>query len=210
MSENGDGVVGEAAIRAEIVAYCTLLWERRLVTGSSGNVSVRLPDGDVLVTPAARSLRERLVALAGLEEDPREIVQVDASGNARDERALASSELPLHLAAYRVRPDVACVVHTHPTFCVVWSKFGEVFPRDTVGAVETLGPVGWAEYAPPGSAALAESAARVFASGVDAVLMERHGLSIAAAGLEQAFVLTDLAEEAARIAYFSKIGVPPA
>jgi L-fuculose-phosphate aldolase len=201
MSENGDGVVGEAAIRAEIVAYCTLLWERRLVTGSSGNVSVRLPDGDVLVTPAARSLR----AL-----DPREIVQVDASGNARDERALASSELPLHLAAYRVRPDVACVVHTHPTFCVVWSKFGEVFPRDTVGAVETLGPVGWAEYAPPGSAALAESAARVFASGVDAVLMERHGLSIAAAGLEQAFVLTDLAEEAARIAYFSKIGVPPA
>ena len=201
MSENGDGVVGEAAIRAEIVAYCTLLWERRLVTGSSGNVSVRLPDGDVLVTPAARSLR----AL-----DPREIVQVDASGNARDERALASSELPLHLAAYRVRPDVACVVHTHPTFCVVWSKFGEVFPRDTVGAVETLGPVGWAEYAPPGSAALAESAARVFASGVDAVLMERHGLSIAAAELEQAFVLTDLAEEAARIAYFSKIGVPPA
>ena len=137
-------------------------------------------------------------------------MQVDASGNARDERALASSELPLHLAAYRVRPDVACVVHTHPTFCVVWSKFGEVFPRDTVGAVETLGPVGWAEYAPPGSAALAESAARVFASGVDAVLMERHGLSIAAAGLEQAFVLTDLAEEAARIAYFSKIGVPPA
>ena len=201
MSENGDGVVGEAAIRAEIVAYCTLLWERRLVTGSSGNVSVRLPDGDVLVTPAARSLR----AL-----DPREIVQVDASGNARDERALASSELPLHLAAYRVRPDVACVVHTHPTFCVVWSKFGEVFPRDTVGAVETLGPVGWAEYAPPGSAALAESAARVFASGVDAVLMERHGLSIAAAGLEQAFVLTDLAEEAARIAYFSKIGDQPA
>ena len=201
MSENGDGVVGEAAIRAEIVAYCTLLWERRLVTGSSGNVSVRLPDGDVLVTPAARSLR----AL-----DPREIVQVDASGNARDERALASSELPLHLAAYRVRPDVACVVHTHPTFCVVWSKFGEVFPRDTGGAVETLGPVGWAEYAPPGSAALAESAARVFASGVDAVLMERHGLSIAAAELEQAFVLTDLAEEAARIAYFSKIGVPPA
>ena len=201
MSDNGDRIAGEAAIRAEIVAYCTLLWERRLVTGSSGDVSVRLPDGDVLVTPAARSLR----AL-----DPREIVQVDASGNARDERALASSELPLHLAAYRVRPDVACVVHTHPTFCVVWSKFGEVFPRDTVGAVETLGPVGWAEYAPPGSAALAESAARVFASGVDAVLMERHGLSIAAAGLEQAFVLTDLAEEAARIAYFSKIGVPPA
>ena len=201
MSDNGDRIAGEAAIRAEIVAYCTLLWERRLVTGSSGNVSVRLPDGDLLVTPAARSLR----AL-----DPREIVRVGASGNARDDAQLASSELPLHVAAYRVRPDVACVVHTHPTFCVVWSKFGDVFPRDTVGAVETLGPVGWAAYAPPGSAALAESAARVFASGIDTVLMERHGLSIAASGLEQAFVLTDLAEEAARIAYFSKIGVPPA
>jgi len=99
-------------------------------------------------------------------------------------------------------------VHTHPTFCVVWSKFGDVFPRDTVGAVETLGAVGWAGYAPPGSTELADSAAGVFAAGIDTVLMERHGLSVAASGLEQAFVLTDLAEEAARIAYFSKLAAP--
>ncbi len=167
-----------------------------MVAGSSGNVSVRLPGGDVLVTPSARSLRDLL---------PSEIVRVGAAGMERGEGERASTELPLHLAAYRARADVTCIVHTHPTFCVVWSKCGGVFPRDTVGALETLGPVAWTGYEPPGSQALADAAARRFAGGFDTVLMERHGLSTAASSLERAFVLTDLAEEAARIAYFSKL-----
>ncbi len=63
-----------------------------------------------------------------------------------------TSELPLHLAAYAARPEIRAVIHTHPTFCVVWSKTGAIFERDTVGARETLGEVAWTPYAPPGSA----------------------------------------------------------
>lgn len=188
--------MNEAQARAEIVAYCSMLWSRRLVTGTSGNVSVRLDNGDVIVTPAATSLR-------GL--DPDALVRVHLDGSPA-ERGTPTSELPLHLAAYGVRPEIRCVVHTHPTYCVVWAKcYPEVFPQDTVGANETLGRVAWTPYRPAGSPDLASLCAAEFARGVPTVLMERHGLSTIGATLEEAFVLTDLAEEAARIAYLTKL-----
>lgn len=193
MASGGD--LTESAARREIVRYCTLLWERRLVTGTSGNVSVRLRGGDILVTPTLRSLR----AL-----DEAEIVRTDPNGVPRDPGMRATSELPLHLAAYRVRSDINAVIHTHPTMCVVWSKTGRIYERDTVGARETLGEVAWTRYEPPGTIALAEVTAAEFSRGIDVVMMERHGVSAVGPSLEHAFVMTDLAEEAARIAYFSQ------
>ena len=189
------GNLNERQARAQIVRYCALLWDRRLVTGTSGNVSVRLDEGDLLVTPTLRSLRS-------LDED--ELVRTDRDGKPRDGQGRPTSELPLHIAAYAARDDVQAVVHTHPTFCVVWSMTGTLFARDTVGARETLGEVAWTPYAPPGSPELARITAAQFALGINTVLMERHGLSAVGPDLETAFALTDLAEEAARIASFSK------
>ena len=179
-----------------IITYARELWDRRLTTGTSGNLSARLDDGDILVTPTGRSARNLRVD---------ELVRVMPTGQARSPGACPTSELPLHLAAYRVRDDIDCVIHSHPTFCVVWTKTGTIFARDTVGASETLGEVGWAPYYAPGSQQLANACADVFARGCACVLMERHGLSCAGRGFEEAFILTDLAEEAARIAYFSRL-----
>jgi L-fuculose-phosphate aldolase len=189
------GYLDENQARRDIVRYCALLWDRRLVTGTSGNVSVRLQSGDLLVTPSQRSLR-------ALDES--ELVRTEAAGSPRNPQQTPTSELPLHVAAYGARDDITAIIHTHPTFCVVWTKTGSLFPRDTVGARETLGEVAWTAYEPPGSQALANGAAAEFARGVDVVLMERHGVSAVGASLEYAFVQTDLAEEAARIAFFSK------
>ncbi len=184
--------------RRALVRYTRELWKRRLVSGTSGNISVKLKDGSLLITPAQRSLRE-------LSE--RDIVRVDAAGVPLDSRGTPSSELALHLTAYGIRSDIAAVVHTHPTFCVVWSGFGRVFPRESVGARETLGQVAWTPYAPPGTQELANITAAEFARGVNTVLMENHGLTAIGVTLEDAFVLTDLAEECARVAYWS--GVSP-
>lgn len=166
------------------------------MTGTSGNVTVKLDDGTLLATPSARSL-------GSLE--PEDVVHVDERGTPFDAQMRATSELPLHVAAYRVRDDIRCLVHTHPTFCVVWSKLGSVFPRDTVGARETLGSVAWTAFQPNGSQELADLCAAEFARNVDVVIMERHGVSVVAARLEDAYMQTDLAEEAAKIAYFSRL-----
>ncbi|MDQ2680714.1 MAG: class II aldolase/adducin family protein [Candidatus Eremiobacteraeota bacterium] len=190
----------EADARASIISHCRALWDRRLVTGTSGNVSLKLSDGDLLVTPAGRSLRNVRAE---------ELVRIDAKGKSRDRKRTPSTELPLHLAAYKARPETLVVIHTHPTYCVVWSKFGCIFPRDTVGATETLGECAWTPYNPPGSQELADVTAAEFARGANTVLMERHGISCLGKSLDAAFVLSDLAEEAARIAYFSKLAALP-
>ncbi|HET7813652.1 MAG TPA: class II aldolase/adducin family protein [Candidatus Baltobacteraceae bacterium] len=187
----------ETQTREELARYGRELWDRRLVTGSSGNLSARLQDGTLLVTPASRSLRD----LA-----PHELVHTDANGTALD-GGTPTSELPLHVACYRTRRDISCVIHTHPTFCVVWSKMGRVFEQDTVGARETLGPVTWTPYRPPGTTELADVVAEA-AGSFDTIVMERHGLSVLAQTLERAFLLSDLAEEAARVAFFTKFLLP--
>lgn len=189
--------MSEEEARAEIAAYAQRLWDRRLVSGTSGNVSIRLDDGDVLVTPASRCLGGLL---------PRDVVRVSGEGLPRDASQRPTSELPLHAAVYRRRADARCVVHVHPTFCVVWSLLGELFPQDTVGSRETLGAVAWTPYRPAGSQELADVCGDAFARGVDVVLMERHGLSAIGARLEDAYMLVDQAEEAARVAYFARIG----
>lgn len=181
-------------MREELLLWCRRLWERRLVMGTSGNVSIRLDDGDLLVTPSSRGLGY-LTA-----ED---VVLVDPDGTPRNPSQRPTSELPLHLAAYRVRPDVKAVVHTHPTMSVVWSKTGSLFPRDTVGASESLDSCCWTPYRKNGTQELAELCAAEFARGINLVVMERHGVTAIAATLEEAFMQTELAEEASAIAYYS-------
>jgi L-fuculose-phosphate aldolase len=188
--------VSEAAARSELVSYCRLVWERRLTAGSSGNVSVRLEDGDLLVTPSGTSLG--LLA-------KRDLVRLSADGTPLDARRRPTTELPLHLAAYRVRSEIRCVLHTHPTFCVVWSKTGAIFPRDTVGAAESLRDCTWTPYRKNGTQELADLCAAEFERGIDIVMMERHGLTAVSDSLEDALVQTELAEEAARIAYYSRL-----
>ncbi len=187
--------MSEEEARAQIAAYAQRLWDRRLVAGTSGNVSISVDDGDVLVTPASRSL-------GGLE--PRDVVRVSRDGTPRNAAQRPTSELPLHLAVYRRRIDARCVVHVHPTFCVVWSLLGELFPQDTVGARETLGDVAWTAFRAAGSQELADICGDAFATGIDVVLMERHGLSAIGSTLEEAYMLVDQAEEAARVAYFAR------
>lgn len=186
----------ETQARDAIVAYSALLWERGLVAGSSGNVSLRLDDGTILVTPASRSLRALSAA---------DLVRTSADGAPLDAHARPTSELPLHLAAYRARPDAVCVVHTHPTYCVAWSKTGALFPLDTVGAIESLGTIAFTPYAKAGTQELADICCAAFAQPVDTIVMERHGLSCIGTTLEAAFMRTDLAEQTAKIEYAARM-----
>lgn len=185
----------EPELRAALVRYAQALWSRRLTAGTSGNLSLLLDDGDLLVTPAGASLG----ALT-----PEGIVRTDPAGKPRSAQH-ASSEVPLHVAAYRARTEIRAVVHAHPTYATVWSTSGGLFPRLTVGARESLGPIAWAPYQPAGSPALAATCAAAFARGNDVVLMERHGVTTVATTLERAFALADQAEDAARVAYFARL-----
>ena len=188
--------VTQTEAREALVAVCARLWQRGLVAGSSGNVSLRFDDGTIVVTPAGRSLR----ALGAAD-----LVAVAPDGRPLDANERPTSELPLHLAAYRVRPEIRCVVHTHPTYCVGWSKTGALFPLDTVGAIESLGRIAFTRYARSGTLELAERCGSAFAAGHDTIVMERHGLSSIGATLEEAVLRTELAEQTAQIEFVAAL-----
>ncbi|GAC1406138.1 MAG: aldolase [Candidatus Velthaea sp.] len=180
-----------------LVRIAREMWDRGLVQGSSGNLSARLDDGTILITPTRASF-SRI--------EPGDLVHLDRDGRPYyPEHRLPSLERPLHIAAYRARPAVRFVVHTHPTYCVVWANRGELYPRVTVAAVESLAEMAWVPYAPPGSQALADACERALETGAPLALLERHGLLAVSADIDEAYIQTDLAEACAKVAYLDAL-----
>jgi ribulose-5-phosphate 4-epimerase/fuculose-1-phosphate aldolase len=181
--------------REEIVRCAHGLWDRGLVTGSSGNISARLNDGEILITPTRKAL--------GLVKKS-DLVRIDTNGTSLGS-GKPSSEWRLHVAAYAAREDIEVVVHTHPTFCVVWSGEDRLFPRETVASTESLQAMKLVEFHPNGTQVLADATRDALADGTPLALLARHGLVAVSREMEDAYVQTDLAEECAQVAYFAAV-----
>jgi L-fuculose-phosphate aldolase len=181
---------GEADARRAIVEVCRLLWERGLVAGSDGNVSVRLDTRRILVTPAGMSKR----ALLG-----RDLVVVNLNGQRLRGRHEPSTELGVHLRAYARRPDVAAVVHAHPPVATGFAVAGESLPEGVLPEITLLlGRVPLVPYATPGTEALADRFDQYW-TGNDAFLMANHGALTLGSRLEVAHQRMESLEHAARI-----------
>ena len=162
----------EQAWRKEIVRVCRLLHEKGYVAATDGNVSVRLSKGYVLSTPSGFS--KGFLA-------PEQLVITDLEGKKVPSHEPASrdlkptSELPMHLEAYRQRPDIVSVIHAHPPICVALSIAGISLARCLLPeVVVTLGLIPTAEYATPSSAE-GPGAIRPLIANHDALVIQRHG-----------------------------------
>jgi len=162
----------EQAWRKEIVRVCRLLHEKGYVAATDGNVSVRLSKNRILSTPSGFSkgflVPEQLVVtdLAGKQIPSREPARRDLK---------PTSELPMHLEAYRQRPDIGAVVHAHPPICVALSIAGISLAKCLLPeVVVTLGLIPTTKYATPSSAE-GPGAIRDLIAKHDALIVQRHG-----------------------------------
>ncbi|HLL91286.1 MAG TPA: class II aldolase/adducin family protein [Tepidisphaeraceae bacterium] len=177
--------------RQELVDTLDRIYRYRMTTTSGGNLSIRDEVGDVWITPAR-------VDKGSLRPDD---VVCCRAGGTFDGRHRPSSELPFHQAIYAARPDLGAVVHAHPVALVAFSACRtmpdtKLFPQ----AWHVCGPVAFAPYALPGSAKLGKNIADVFATGVDCVMLENHGVVVGGADLQQAFRRFETLEFNARTA----------
>src|SRR5919204_3480370 len=117
-----------ARLRAEVARYSIKSFERGLVGGAGGNVSVRIPGtGEVLIT--------RTGVILG-EVTPEDVVRIDLTGRPLDPHApKPSKEVPFHTVVYRLRPDVNALIHLHPRYTVVQSLRLADLPLLTVSAL---------------------------------------------------------------------------
>lgn len=180
----------------QISIYAKLCYDRYLVRAAGGNVSGRLPNNEgFLITPTGVSLRD-------VEDNA--VVAVDGEGRVIDGgKYKPSKETSLHLAVYRLRPDVHAVIHVHPPYSTAFSMKPQGLPLVTSQAKLKLVQVPVVEYAPPGSSELVKKVEEVLLSsdtGVKAVLLEQHGLLAFDADFGLAFDTADLVEETAHIA----------
>jgi L-fuculose-phosphate aldolase len=180
----------DAQHRQAICAAGRRLAARGLIAGGEGNLSVRLDDGRLLITPAGRRKDELLAADLVL-------VEADGAPAPRSDGRHPSSDLGLHLAVYRARPDVIAYVHAHVPAAMVLTLAGR--PPDPAVLPETamlLPRLPVVPLAPPGSHALAQSLAAALTAPPEplatAALLERHGavtVGLRSAGIEPAAAL---------------------
>lgn len=186
--------------REEIVRFGKLMHQQGLVAATDGNLSVRLNENAVLVTPTAVS--------KGMME-PDDLVVVDMSGRQMSGRRNVTSEIGMHLLIYRLRPDVNAVVHAHPATATGFAASGTALDQPLVSEIIVgLGCVPLAKYGTPGTPELAEALEPLIPD-YDAILMANHGVVTYAEDLEKAYMKMETVEHFAKIALTCQVlGTP--
>lgn len=188
-------------LREELVRYGELVLKHSLATGAGGNISAR-HGRTMLISPSGFSLAE---AAAG------QYVAVDVpTGEILGPDGLRpSSEMPMHLACYRRRPDVEAVVHTHPQFTIGLTSSGHDLRPMFADAVVYLGrSIPHVDYV---TAATPELAAAVEAALGDAraIVLRNHGAITLGRNLKQAFWRACTLEEASKIQLLATLAGQP-
>jgi L-fuculose-phosphate aldolase len=189
-------VPGIVAARREIVLVCRRLWERGLIAGPDGNVSVRLARDRILVTPAGMSK---------VDVRTDDLVEVRLDGRRARGAKQPSSELAVHLRIYARRPDVGAIVHAHPPVATGFAVAGEGFASCVLP--EVIFQMGWVPLIPyemPGTEALARQFDPFIATH-DAFLMANHGAVTAGPTLPIAHQRMESLEHTARILLTSRL-----
>ncbi|RMH56632.1 MAG: class II aldolase/adducin family protein [Candidatus Hydrogenedentota bacterium] len=177
--------------RRDIIEVGRRLWQRGLVSGTDGNLSIRMKNGRILATVSG-------VAKGFLKDG--DIVEMRLDGTIIGERKKRpSSEIRMHLTTYRLRPDVAAICHAHPPYATAFAVAGRgitgcVIPEIIVA----LGAIPLAPYATPSTEEVPESI-EPYIRGADAVLLENHGALTVGADLFEALYKMESLDHAARI-----------
>lgn len=189
----------EATLREAICRMARSIFDRGLTGGASGNISARLSDGRLLVTPTGSSFGHLDPARLSLLDEGNRLVAGDAP----------TKEMPLHAALYDTRGARAgAIVHLHSTHSVALSMLPEtdpdnVLPPLTPYSIMRLGKVKLLPYFRPGDAAIGD-AIRGLAGRRSAVLLANHGPVVAARDLEAAVYAMEELEETARLALLTR------
>src|SRR5437868_6620689 len=198
-------MLGEFQLKQQICEIGRRVYAKGFAAANDGNITVRLNDRQVLCTPT-------MVSKGFMK--PEDICKVDYEGKQLAGTKKRTSEVLLHLAVYRARPDVHAVVHCHPPHATAFAVAQEPIPKCVLPEVEVfLGEVPIAVYETPGTQKFADSVLPVV-KGCNTILLANHGTVTFGPDLEKAYFNTEiidaycriliLARQLGRVHYFSE------
>lgn len=182
--------------REQLTKICNLLYQRNLVSACDGNISMRVSQEHIMITPSGKN-KGMLCS-----ED---MIVVDLDGQVMEGMGKASKEFPMHQAIYNNRVDIHAIVHTHPVYATAFALAGKTIPDNyLIEAKVILGPTALAEYGTPGTLEMVEAIAP-YIKEVNSILLKNHGALTYGVDIIDAYNKMDVLEGIAKTIIMSKI-----
>jgi L-fuculose-phosphate aldolase len=189
-------MAAESQLRADIVEVGRRMYARGYTASNDGNISVRLDDGRLLMTP-------KNVCKGFMDPGMMCITDLDGKKLAGDRDP--SSEMQMHLEVYRQRPDVQAVVHAHPPVATAFAVAGIPLDRAVLAeVVTTLGSVPIADYATPSTKELPNAVSR-YIKAHDGMLLANHGALTVGTDVFSAYYKMETIEHFANISFVARM-----
>lgn len=185
-------MVSVSEITEELVKISHRVEAKGFVAATDGNISVRLPNGNILATPT--SMNKGFISAGDL-------VEMTIDGKQVNGKRKPSTEMKMHLFIYHRRSDVNAVVHCHPVYATGFAAAGvslpeDIFPEMVVG----FGAVPLAPYATPSTEEVGDSLSP-FVGKYDAVLLANHGVVTYGSDLWGAYFKMEKVEQIAQMLF---------
>ncbi len=182
--------MNEYQLKQEMCEIGRRLYNRGFAAANDGNITVRLNDKEVLCTPT-------MVSKGFMKPD--DICKVDYEGKQLAGRRRRTSEVLLHLAVYKHRPDVQAVVHCHPPHATAFAVAREPIPKCILPEVEVfLGEVPMAVYETPGTQKFAETIVP-YVKDCNTIILANHGTVTFGPTLENAYFNSEIIDAYCKI-----------
>jgi L-fuculose-phosphate aldolase len=177
-------------LKQEICEIGRRVYNKGFAAANDGNISFRLSDKEVLCTPT-------MVSKGFMKPD--DLCTVDMEGKQLSGKRKRSSEILLHLAIMKARPDVRSVVHCHPPHATAFAVAREPIPQCVLPEVEVfLGDVPITKYETPGGQAFADTVLP-YVSKTNVIILANHGTVSYDATVERAYWWTEILDAYCRI-----------
>lgn len=186
----------ENRLKQDIIEVGKRLFYKGFVASNDGNISIRISENEILITPTGVSKGYMTV------ED---MIKVNLSGEVVSGSRKPSSEMKMHLAVYKKRADVKAIVHAHPQKATAFAVANKGFDRITLPEVVfSLGVISLAEYGTPTTYQLPESVERHIGNS-DALLLANHGALTVGNDIFDAYYKMETLEHFAAISLYARL-----
>lgn len=180
-----------------IVQMAQRLYQRNMLAAADGNISFRISDREILITPSG-------VSKAFMNHDKMALITLDNEVLVGD----ASSERLMHLQVYKSCPEAKAVIHAHPPTAIAWSIAEpelKYLPSSCLSEVIlACGDIPFVPYARPGTQNMGDNL-KDFLPDYRAMILSRHGALTWGESLEEAWRGMERVEHSADILYRAQL-----
>jgi L-fuculose-phosphate aldolase len=194
-SNNGVPRISEFKLKEQMCDVGRRIWLKGFCAGNEGNHSYRIGPDRYLCTPTG-------ISKGNLKPD--DLCVVDGEGKQISGKRKRTSEMMMHLVIYKARPDVKCVIHSHPPHATAFAVAGVELPTCIHPEAEVfLGQVKTAKYVTPGDNRLGESLLP-YIKDANTIVLQNHGVVCFDVDLEQCYYKLEIVDAYSRILILAK------